>query len=122
MVRLLIAALVLAAAATPAAAGDASAGKAVFKAQCAVCHSDAKSLPVVVGPPLWGVVGRPAGAVPGFAYSKVMKAAGFAWTPDRLHAYLPGPQAYLPGVKMTYAGLRNPGQLDDLIAYLQSLK
>ncbi|HEY2662526.1 MAG TPA: hypothetical protein VGI79_22605 [Caulobacteraceae bacterium] len=44
-----------------------------------------------------------------------MKAAGFAWTPDRL-------RGYLPGVKMTYAGLKNPSQLDDLIAYLDSLK
>jgi cytochrome c len=51
-----------------------------------------------------------------------MKAAGFAWTPDRLRAYLPAPRDYLPGVKMTYNGLKDPSKLDALIAYLQTLK
>ena len=74
-----------------------------------------------MGPPLYGVVGRPAGSVSGFAYSNTMKTAGFVWTPDRLRAYLPAPRAYLPGVKMTYGGLKNSQQLDDLIAYLSTL-
>jgi cytochrome c len=108
--------------ATPAVAGSASAGKAVFNSQCSSCHSDARSRPVVVGPPLFGVVGRPAGSVSGFAYSSAMRSAGFDWTPDRLRSYLPAPRTYLPGVKMTYNGLKNPSQLDDLIAYLQTLK
>jgi cytochrome c len=80
--------------ASPAAAGSASAGKAVFASQCSSCHSDAKSRPVVVGPPLFGVVGRPAGSIHGFAYSTAMKSAGFAWTPDRLRNYLPAPREY----------------------------
>jgi cytochrome c len=109
-------------AASPALAGSASSGKAVFTSQCSACHSDAKSRPTVVGPPLFGVVGRPAGSISGFAYSSAMKSAGFAWTPDRLRNYLPAPRSYLPGVKMTYNGLKNPSQLDDLIAYLQTLK
>jgi cytochrome c len=113
--------------ASAAVAGNAAAaidppGKAVFTSQCSSCHSDARSRPVVVGPPLFGVVGRPAGSVPGFAYSKAMKTAGFVWTPDRLRAYLPAPRDYLPGVKMSYAGLKNPSQLDQLITYLQSLR
>lgn len=131
MVRLLKAALAIGVmlpvaaslAATPAGATeDPRHGKAVFASQCSLCHSDARDGPVVVGPPLYGVVGRPAGSVSGFSYSSVMKTAGFVWTPDRLRSYLPAPRDYLPGVKMTYAGLKNPGQLEDLIAYLKTLK
>ena len=75
-----------------------------------------------MGPPLYGVVGRKAGSIPDFSYSSTMKAAGFVWTPDQLRAYLPAPRRYLPNVKMTYPGLKNPTQLDDLIAYLETLK
>jgi cytochrome c len=109
-------------AASPAAAADARAGRGVFESQCGVCHSDARNGPVIVGPPLYGVVGRLAGSVGGFDYSQTMKAAGFVWTPDRLRAYLPAPRTYLPGVKMSYAGLKNPSKLDDLIAYLATLR
>ena len=109
-------------AATAAAAGDPKAGRAVFAAQCSTCHSDARNGPVILGPPLYGVVGRKAGSVSGYPYSAAMKAAGFVWTPERLRAYLPGPRDYLPGVKMSYPGLKNPAQLEDLIAYLGALK
>lgn len=77
---------------------------------------------MVVGPPLFGVIGRKAGSVPGFSYSQTMKAAGFTWTDERLRAYLPAPRGYLPGVKMSYPGLKNPNQVEDLIAYLETLK
>jgi cytochrome c len=112
----------LVATAAHATVGDAGRGRAVFAAQCSSCHSNARGGGVVLGPPLYGVVGRKAGTVAGFSYSATMKNAGFSWTPDRLHAYLPAPRDYLPGVKMTYPGLKNPSQLDDLIAYLESLK
>jgi cytochrome c len=126
MVRFLVAApcllaLSLSALASPAAAADPKAGRTVFASQCSACHSNARG-EVILGPPLFGVVGRKAGSVSGFGYSPTMKAAGFAWTPDRLRAYLPAPRDYLPGVRMTYAGLKNPSQLDDLIAYLGTLK
>jgi cytochrome c len=105
-----------------ASAGDAKAGRAVFVAQCSACHSDSRNGPVILGPPLYGVIGRKAGSVDGYPYSATMKAADFMWTPDRLRAYLPAPRDYLPGVKMSYPGLKNPTQLEDLIAYLGSLK
>jgi len=117
---LLIAAGVLAV--SPAAAGDPGKGRSVFTSQCSLCHSNARNGPVILGPPLYGVIGRKAGSINGFAYSSAMKGAGFAWTPDRLRAYLPGPRDYLPGVRMSYAGLKNPSQLEDLIAYLDTLK
>ena len=117
-----IACAALAASPAMASTADPGHGRAVFASQCSACHSDARNGPVVLGPPLYGVVGRPAGSVSGFGYSSAMKAAGFAWTPDRLRSYLPGPRDYLPGVRMTYAGLKNPSQLNDLIAYLLTLK
>ena len=109
-------------AASPAAAGDPAKGRSVFASQCGVCHSNARDGAVILGPPLYGVIGRRAGSIGGFAYSATMKTAGFAWTPDRLRAYLPAPRDYLPGVRMSYPGLKNPSQLDDLIAYLSTLK
>ena len=117
-------AFVIAAAALAAwpAGAETGHGRAVFASQCSTCHSDARNGPVILGPPLYGVVGRPAGSISGFNYSPAMKSAGFAWTPDRLRSYLPAPRDYLPGVRMTYAGLKNPSQLDDLIEYLKSLK
>lgn len=109
-------------AALPAMAGDAGRGKSVFAAQCAMCHSPARNGPTVLGPPLFGVVGRPAASIKGFAYSSGMKAAGFSWTDAQLKTYLPAPRALVPGTKMSFAGLKNPAQLDDLIAFLDTLK
>ena len=51
-----------------------------------------------------------------------MKKAGFTWTADQLKAYLPSPSNLVPGTKMAFAGVKNPVQLDDLIAYLATLK
>jgi cytochrome c len=109
-------------AAQPAAAGDPVQGHTVFASRCAMCHSAAKGGPTILGPTLWGVVGRPAGSVKGFAYSTAMKTAGFSWSNDRLHAYLPRPAAMVPGTKMTFLGLKSPEQVDDLVAYLNTLK
>jgi cytochrome c len=109
-------------AATPAAAGDAGHGKSVFAAQCSMCHTATRGGGTILGPPLFGVVGRKAGSVSGYAYSPAMKGAGFAWSDDQLRAYLPAPVKMLPGIKMTYGGLKNPAQLDDLIAYLDGQK
>lgn len=118
----IVAGVTLAAALPAAAAGDAAAGKAVFTAQCAVCHSAAKGAKPILGPTLFGVVGRKTATMPGFAYSPAMKAAGGVWTSDRLSTYIAAPAKTLPGVRMTYGGLKNPAQLQNLIAYLNTLK
>ena len=109
-------------AALPAMASDAVRGKAVFASQCSMCHSPAKGGPTILGPDLFGVVGRPAASIKGFNYSKAMKATGYTWSEAQLRTYLPAPMSVVAGTHMTYAGLKNPGQLDDLIAYLASLK
>lgn len=109
-------------AAGAAAAGDAAAGKGVFSSQCGMCHTANKGGAVLLGPNLFGVVGRKAGSVAGYNYSPAMKAAGFSWSADKLKEYLPSPAALVPGNKMPYGGLKNPGKVDDLVAYLDSLK
>lgn len=106
---------------TAAQAGDAAHGKALFTANCSVCHNADKDGANKIGPNLYGVIGRPAGSHPGFNYSSAMKSAGLAWTPDRLAAYLAGPQKMLPGVKMTFAGFRNPSDAQDVVSYLTTL-
>ncbi len=122
-VMTLAAALVLAVSMNgPAAAGDATAGKAVFNSQCAMCHTIAAGGPNLLGPNLHGIVGRTGGTTKGYNYSPAMKAAGFAWTKEKLAAYLPAPTALVPGNKMPYAGLHQPQKVDDLIAYLDAQK
>lgn len=115
--------LILAVAAAPSAhaAGDPVKGKAVF-AQCAACHKADASGKSTLGPNLWGVVGRPAGTLPGFAYSPAMKGAKRSWTPANLDAYLIAPAAAVPGNRMPYAGLKAPADRSNLIAYLATLK
>jgi cytochrome c len=106
----------------PAQAGDAARGKSVFAAQCAMCHTANKGGPPILGPNLYGVVGRKAGAVGGYNYSPAMKASSLTWSDSELATYLPAPRDTVPGTKMTYGGLKDPAKLADLVAYLDTLK
>ena len=119
--RTLVACTVIAVALTGASASwaaDAQHGAAVFES-CKACHNDQDD---ALGPNLIGVFGRKAGTLPGFHYSNAMKNAGFVWTAANLKDYLTDPQAKVKGNRMPFSGLANPGDLDDLIAYLQTLK
>lgn len=109
------------AAVQPARAADADAGARVFKSQCATCHAvtEGKNL---VGPSLYGIVGRQAGQVDGFRYSAANKAAGYAWDDAHLDPYLANPKAVMPGTSMLFNGIKNDDQRADLIAYLGTLK
>jgi len=100
-------------------AQDVAAGKQVY-AQCAACHSINGSHGV--GPTLQGVVGRQAGSILGFRFSRAMKGAGYPWDARTLDAYIENPQAAVPGNVMPYAGLVDVKQRADLIAYLATLK
>jgi len=73
----------------------------------------------MTGPNLHGVFGRRAGAKADYAYSDALKAKGVIWTADTLNLWLAGPQAYVPGTKMSYPGVRDPADRRDLIAYLR---
>ena len=119
--RLSVIAAILATTATANAAGDAGAGSGLFN-RCAICHSNTKGGPNKLGPDLFGVVGRKAGTYPGFSYSVAMKRAGFVWTPAKLSDYLASPEKVVPGNAMPFAGLADPKQRADIVAYLATLK
>ena len=94
-------------------AGDADRGATVYQA-CMGCHSLDED---DVGPRHRGVVGRPAGTVPGFAYSPALKDAHFLWDPATLDRWLTDPQAMVPGTRMFFA-MPSPKDRADVIAYL----
>jgi cytochrome c len=104
-----------------AAAGDPAAGKTVFQSNCSICHSPQAGRNMI-GPTLFGVVGRATGAVPGYSYSTGNKDAHLTWDEATLDKYLESPRTVVPGTKMTYAGLKDPTKRADLIAYLATLK
>ncbi len=103
------------------AAGDAAAGKSVFATQCSICHAVQQGRNMV-GPSLFGVVGRKAAAEAGYNYSPPFKALGVTWDEATLEKYLTDPRAMVPGTKMTYKGLEDEAKRDNLIAYLATLK
>jgi len=94
----------------------------VFKVECGECHS-AKEGKNKKGPSLFAIVNRSAAAVPGVQYSDALKRNGWTWSEQQLRAYLSRPVSESnPGGKMKYDGLSDAKALDDLIAYLQTLK
>ena len=101
--------------------GDAENGKDVFKV-CRPCHQVGPGARNGIGPTLNGIVGSKAGTIAGFTYSEANKDAGtkgLVWTEDDLFKYLENPAAFMPGNKMTYAGMKDETDRRDLIAYLK---
>jgi cytochrome c len=107
--------------ATSADAGDASSGKTVFS-RCAICHTVQQGGANGLGPNLFGVVGRKAASLSTFAYSAALKNSRITWTPDKLKNWVTSPARMVPGTKMAFAGISNPKQADDVVAYLATLK
>ena len=101
-----------------AAAADAEHGKLLFQA-CAACHSDR---PGSLGPNLKGVFGRNSASLDDFRYSNPMKRANLVWDEDNLRAYVRDPQAKVKGNRMPYGGMSDPKDVDDVVAYLKTLK
>jgi cytochrome c2 len=122
--RLLLPSLIaglIATSAGPALAQDATAGAAVFKSQCGICHTVVQGRNMV-GPSLFGIVGRKAGTIPGFHYSPANEASGLTWDAATLDRYLTSPGTVVPHTIMTYAGLKDAQKRADLIAYLATVK
>ncbi len=94
-------------------------GQSTFK-KCAACHTPDKGGPNRVGPNLWNVIGRKSGAVAGFAYSDAIKSQP-EWSYEKLAAYLNNPRGVVPGTKMVFAGVEDPVELADLLAYMRTL-
>jgi cytochrome c len=100
--------------------GDPAAGKAVFT-QCAACHTTAQGGPNMTGPNLYGIFGRPAARQPGFTYSSALLAvANFNWDAPRIDKWITDPRTAVPGTKMSFAGLSDPKDRINVIAYLKT--
>jgi cytochrome c len=97
------------------AAGDPTRGEQIYK-RCGGCHSIDRNR---VGPMHLGLFGRKAGSVAGFNYSKAMRESGIVWDEGTLDKFLENPRGVVPGTKMTYAGVKDPQERADLIAYLR---
>ncbi|MES2254312.1 MAG: cytochrome c family protein [Pseudomonadota bacterium] len=100
-------------------AADVAAGKTV-SGRCEQCHDLAKGGPNKIGPNLYAVVDRARATHPGFDYSGAMKGKPGNWTYEELFKYLKSPAAFIPGNKMSFAGLPREQDRINLIAYLRS--
>ena len=101
---------------------DLAAGEAAF-ARCQACHTVNSGGADGIGPNLFGVVGGPAMHRAGFAYSDAMakhKAAAPTWSYDELDHFLNAPGRYVPGTKMSFAGIRDEKTRINLIAWLRT--
>ena len=101
----------------PYNAADIANGESKF-ALCQTCHTVVEGGPNMTGPNLHGVFGRKAASLAGFNYSDALKASGWTWDAAHVDTWITDPKAALPGAKMTFAGLKDPKDRTDLIAYL----
>ena len=101
------------------ALGDLAHGEKVFK-KCSACHMIASGGKNMIGPNLWSVIGRTAGSVNDYKYSKAMVAYGKEWTFEEMNSYLIKPQAYVKGTKMAFAGLRKEKDRASVILFMNS--
>jgi cytochrome c len=101
--------------------GDSTRGERVFQ-RCFACHSvDPNERSMLQGPSLYRIMGRPAGAIPGFEYSDPMRrkgAAGLVWDAATLDRYIADPEGLVPGTAMSAPPLRDEQDRADLLAYL----
>lgn len=98
---------------------DPAKGEAVFK-KCVACHTINSGGANGIGPNLYGVLGKAHGHMAGFPYSDALKGVPGNWTFEGMDAWLTSPRKYAPGTKMTFAGLGNPEDRANLIAYLNA--
>ena len=101
------------------AMGSLEHGEKVFK-KCSACHQIASGGKNMIGPNLWSVIGRTAGSVSDYKYSKAMIAYGKEWTFEEMNSYLIKPRAYVKGTKMAFAGLRKEKDRASVILFMNS--
>jgi cytochrome c len=106
------------------ASADPEAGAAVFR-KCTACHTAEQGGANKVGPNLWDIVNRPIASHEGFSYSGAMRefseGGQKTWTYEHLAGFLAAPRSYISGTAMAFAGIKNPQEEANLIAYLRSL-
>ena len=92
-------------------------GEKIFK-KCAACHSIAKGGSNKIGPALWGILGRQAGSISDYKYSKAMSAHGKPWSFEEMNSFLIKPKDWIKGTKMSFAGLKNAKDRAAVILYM----
>ena len=99
------------------ASTNAAEGAKVFK-KCSACHSIAEGGANKIGPALWGVVGRKAGSISDYKYSKAMVAYGKPWSFEEMNGFLIKPKDWIKGTKMSFAGLKKAKERAAVILYM----
>lgn len=100
------------------ATANAEEGAKVVK-KCLACHTLEEGGANKIGPHLWKIYGSAKAKRDGFAYSKAMAAAGGIWDNENLYHFLNKPSKFIPGTKMSFAGLTKPQDIVNVIAYLK---
>lgn len=88
---------------------------------CLSCHTIRPDEPLLVGPTLWGVMGRPIASVPGFEYSAALRGQQGRWDRQRLDRFLTAPQQFAPGTAMTLGGVHSAADRKQVLDFLESL-
>eukprot|EP01117_Protostelium_nocturnum_P000840 TRINITY_DN11077_c0_g1_i1.p1 TRINITY_DN11077_c0_g1~~TRINITY_DN11077_c0_g1_i1.p1 ORF type:complete len:135 (-),score=39.68 TRINITY_DN11077_c0_g1_i1:8-412(-) len=94
-------------------------GEKLFRARCSQCHTTAKDAPNKLGPNLYGLFGRKAGAVPEYKFTQAMKNSGVTWEHDTLFEFLESPKKFVPQNKMPFPGFKREQDRDNVIAFLK---
>ncbi|EJF75423.1 c-type cytochrome [Bartonella alsatica] len=101
--------------------GNLENGRKIFR-QCAICHTSGQNESGRVGPTLWEIVNRSLAAVPGFSYSRTLRAnSDQKWDFVNLDRYLQSPRETFPGTIMSFRGIKNDQDRADLLLYLRNL-
>ena len=113
-----------------AAGGDAAFLELIAKADpkqgeadtgvCKVCHKFDKGGGTLMGPDLYGVVGRKIASVEGFNYTPALKAHEGDWTYEKLDSWLKNPQAFAPGTAMAFPGVADDKKRAAIVAFLRT--
>jgi len=99
------------------ASTSAADGAKIFK-KCTACHSIARGGSNKIGPALWGVLGRQAGSISDYKYSKAMIAHEKTWSFEEMNSFLIKPKDWIKGTKMSFAGLKNAKDRAAVILYM----
>ena len=114
-----IAAMLLGVAGVAHAGGDPARGEKLYE-DCVACHPIERSVHGI-GPTLYGILGRKAGGIADYCYSRALRDSGITWTAEILDTFIAEPQAAVPANRMPYAGMPDAADRADLIAYLQKI-
>ena len=92
-------------------------GAKIFK-KCTACHNIARGSSNKIGPSLWGILGRQAGSISNYKYSKAMVVHGKAWSFEEMNGFLTKPKNWIKGTKMSFVGLKNAKDRAAVILYM----